>query len=177
MRFPLTSLWWLPQHLGYLPHILQFQTLLQQESLPPEIIFMPGENKESKCYLFCAAAFHSGYTPSHITRATVSHYGCLGDCYLNTEHTFLLLLLLLKKRLHKSGRGRKKMELKQHNYINFSSILSIRWECQPQKKPSLLLGVTQGEKDAWNSNGGRARDTSAWSARSFQMGFEECHSV
>lgn len=52
------------------------------------------------------------------------------------------------------------MELKQHNYINFSSVLSIRWESVPQRKPSLLPGVTWGERDAWNSDGGRARDTS-----------------
>lgn len=38
------------------------------------------------------------------------------------------------------------MELKQHNYINFSSVLSIRWESEPQRKPSLLPGVTWGRE-------------------------------
>lgn len=53
------------------------------------------------------------------------------------------------------------MELKQHNYINFSSVLSIKWECEPQRKPSLLLGVTYRKRDAWNSNSSRARNMSA----------------
>lgn len=94
------------------------------------------------------------------TLATLSLYGCLGDCYLNKEHSFFLLLLLIKKKsFHKSGRRRKKIKLKQHNYITLSSILSTRWEGEPQRKPPLLLGVTSGERDAWNSNSGRARDT------------------
>jgi len=66
---------------------------------------MPGENNQSKCYLFCTAAFHSGYTASHIIRATISLHGCLGDCYLNKEHSFLLLK---EKSFIKVGGGGRK---------------------------------------------------------------------
>lgn len=59
--------------------------------LPPEIIFTPGKSKQSKCYLFCPAALHSGHTASRVIRAAISLHGCLGDCCLNKEHSFLLL--------------------------------------------------------------------------------------
>lgn len=66
---------------------------------------MTGENNQSKWYLFYAAAFHSGYTVSHIIRVTISLYGCLGDCYLNKEHSFLLLQ---RKGFMKVGGGGRK---------------------------------------------------------------------
>lgn len=46
-----------------------------------------------------------------VTLATLSLYGCLGDCYLNKEHSFLLLLLLQKKKkvFTKVGGGVRKL--------------------------------------------------------------------
>lgn len=78
------------------------------------------------------------------TLSLTSLYGCLGDCYLNKEHSFFLLKKKTPKNgFHKSGRRRrKKIKLKQYNYISFSSILSTRWEWEPQRKPPLLLEVT-----------------------------------
>lgn len=164
------------QHLGYLPHILQFKTLLQQESLWPEIIFMSDGNKQSKCFLFCTSAFLSANTASHISYIFPLW---MPRRLLFKQGTFLLPppppQKKKKKGFHKSGRGRKKIKLKQHNYISFSSILSTRWEGKLQRKPPLLLGVTSGERDAWNSNSGRARDMPVWGTHSFQMGFEQGH--
>lgn len=146
MRLSLTSLWWIFQHLGYLPHILQFKTLLQQESLGPEIIFMSDGSKQSKCYLFCTSAFLSAYTASHISY-TFSLW--MPGRLLFKQVTFLLPPpppQKKKKGFHESGRRRKKIKLKQHNYISFSSILSTRWEGEPQRKPPLLLGWHQGRE-------------------------------
>lgn len=122
------------------------KTLLQQESLTPKIIFMSDGNKQSKCYLFCTSAFLSAYAASHITY-TFSLW--MPGRLLFKQGTFLLPPPQKKKKsFHKSGRRRKKIKLKQHNYISFSSILSTRWEGEPQRKPPLLLGVTSGERDA-----------------------------
>lgn len=144
MRLPLTTLWWVLQHLGYLSHILELKTLLQQESLSPKIIFMSDGNKQSKCYLLCTSAFLSAYAASHISY-TFSLW--MPGRLLFKQGTFLLPPPQ-KKKNHKSGKRRKKIKLKQHNYISFSTILSTRWEGEPQRKPPLLLGVTSGERDA-----------------------------
>lgn len=122
---------------------------------------MSDGNKQSKCYLFCTSAFLSAYTASHISY-TFSLW--MPGRLLFKQGTFLLPPpppppQKEKKSFHKSGRRRKKIKLKQHNYITLSSILSTRWEGEPQRKPPLLLGVTSGERDAWNSNSGRARET------------------
>lgn len=94
----------------------------------------------SRASAICSVHLHfSAYTASHISY-TFSLW--MPGRLLFKQGTFLLPPQKKKKSFHKSGRRRKKIKLKQHNYISFSSILSTRWECEPQRKPPLLLGVT-----------------------------------
>lgn len=179
MRLPLRSLWWVFQYFSTWDTCLIFYSLKPccSRSLYDQRLFSC-QMETSRASAFYSVHLHFFQQIQLVTLATFSLYGCLGDCYLNKEHSFFLLLLLKRKKkkgFHKSGRGRKKIKLKQHNYISFSSILSTRWEGKLQRKPPLLLGVTSGERDAWNSNSGRARDMPVWGTHSFQMGFEQGH--
>lgn len=44
-----------------------------------------------------------------VTLATLSLYGCLGDCYFNKEHSFFHLLKKKKKVFTKVGGGGRKL--------------------------------------------------------------------